>query len=232
MDASHCKKARTQAGMSQQKAGASLGVSQSYLSMLENGQRPLLPGLARKMVRVYRLSPVSLPASERRWELKLADPDQLAVELANLDYPGFAYLRKRRSHLNPGEVLLTALSQESLEARLFEALPWLVLKYWNLDETWLVEQAKLHDLQNRLGFVVALARGLSRRSELVNPQRDAALEKLESSLKHSLLAREEAFGGSKPSEAELKRLNKHRPKKAREWHLLTNWRPEALRYVA
>jgi len=27
-----------------------------------------------------------------------------------------------------------------------------------MDPEWLVQQAKLHDLQNRLGFVVALAR--------------------------------------------------------------------------
>lgn len=232
MDANYFKKARTRAGLSQQEAAVGLSVSQSYLSMLENGRRPLPPELARRMVRVYKLSPVSLPPSEGRWRPKPADPGQLAAELAGLGYPGFAYLRKRNSHLNPGEVLLTALSQESLEARLFEALPWLVLKYWDLDRGWLVEQAKLHDLQNRLGFVVALARKLSQRSDLFNSQRSAALEELESLLKRSLLAREEAFGESKPSQVELKWLNKHRSKHAREWRLLTHWRPEALRYVA
>jgi transcriptional regulator with XRE-family HTH domain len=232
MKASHFKRARTRAGLSQQQAAAGLGVSQSYLSMLENGQRPLLPGLARKMVRVYKLSPVSLPPSEERWEPELTEPGQLAEELAGLGYPGFAYLRKRRSQMNPGEILLTALSQESLEARLFEALPWLMLKYWDLDKEWLVGQAKLHDLQNRLGFVVALARGLSRRRDLANSERDTTLEALETSLRKSLLAREEPFSQSALSEAELKWLSRHRPKEAREWRLLTNWRPEALRYVA
>ena len=167
MDANDFKRARKQAGLSQQKAAAELGVSQSYLSMLENGERPLSGELARRMVRVYKLSPASLPPSRQRWLPKKVRPGRLAADLARLGYPGLAYLRKRRSHVNPGETLLTALSQESLEARLFEALPWLVLQYWDLDRKWLVGQAKLHDLQNRLGFVVALARkaGLKSRAQ-------------------------------------------------------------------
>jgi len=232
MDANGFKRARRQAGLSQQKAAAELGVSQSYLSMLESSQRPVSAELSRRMVRVYKLSPVSLPPSEGSWQPKPVDPGQLAADLAGLGYPGFAHLRKRRSHANPGETLLTALSQESLEARLFEALPWLVLKYWDLDRKWLVEQAKLHDLQNRLGFVVSLARKAGRRAGLVNPQREEALGELEATLKRSLLAREEALGKSKLGDAERKWLTKYRPRDARSWHLLTNWRPEALRYVA
>jgi transcriptional regulator with XRE-family HTH domain len=232
VNARYFKHARKQAGWSQQKAAAELGVSQSYLSMLENGERPLPPEVARRMVYVYRLSPVSLPPSQNRWDPRAVEPEQLAAELAGLGYPGFAYLRKRRSEKHPGEVLLTALAQEELEARLFEALPWLVLKYWDMDTSWLVEQAKLHDLQNRLGFVVSLAKKAGRRAAPANPRRDAALEELESSLKRSLLAREEPLGQPKLSEAEHKWLKKHRPEEAREWNLLTNWRPEALRYVA
>jgi transcriptional regulator with XRE-family HTH domain len=224
--------ARKQAGWSQQKAAAELGLSQSYLSMIENGERPLPPEVARRMVHAYRLSPVLLPSSQERWAPMAVDPEQLAGDLAGLGYPGFSYLRKRRAGKHPGEVLLTALAQEELEARLFEALPWLLLKYWEMDTCWLVEQAKLHDLQNRLGFVVSLARNAGRGSAPANPRRDAALEELESALKRSLLAREEPLGQPKLSEAELKWLKKHRPKEAREWNLLTNWRPEALRYVA
>ena len=55
------------------------------------------------------------------------------------DIPGFAYLHRRRSKRNPGELLLTAVAQDRLEARLFEALPWLVLKYWEMDIGWLVQ---------------------------------------------------------------------------------------------
>jgi transcriptional regulator with XRE-family HTH domain len=232
MDVGHFRRARKQAGLNQKRAAAKLGLSQSYLSMLENGQRPLSPELARTMVHVYKLSPVSFPPSEARWNPKRADPEQLAADLAGLGYPGFAYLRKRRSKRNPGELLLTALAQDRLEARLFEALPWLVLKYWEMDTGWLVQEAKLHDLQNRLGFVVSLARGAGSRAALPNPPRDAALEQLESTLKRSLLAREEALGEARLSDTEQKWLKVHRPKEARDWHLLTNWRPETLRYVA
>ena len=232
MDASDFKRARTAAGLSQQEAAAHLGVSQSYLSMLENSERPLFPQLSRRMVRVYKLPAAALPPSHQRWLPKRVRPGQLAADLAGLGYPGFAHLRKQRSRLNPGEVLLTALSQESLEARAFEALPWLVLEYWNLDRNWLAEQAKLHDLQNRLGFVVSLARKAGRRANRKNPPREGALQELESTLKRSLLAREEPLGKSQLSEAEYIWLNKHRTKDAREWHLLTDWRPEVLRYVA
>jgi len=158
MDAQQFRKARNQAGLSQQKAAAELGVSQSYLSMLEKSQRPLSRELARRMVQVYKLSPATLPPSQVSWQPKMADVEQLATDLAGLGYPGFAYLRTRRTPRNPSELLLSALAQDQLEARLFEAMPWLVLKYWEMDPEWLVQQAKLHDLQNRLGFVVALAR--------------------------------------------------------------------------
>lgn len=208
MEARYSKRARKQAGLRQQKAAAELGMSQSYLSMLENGDRPLPPRVARAMVRVYGLSPVALPPSRERWNPEVVDPAQLATDLATLGYPGFAYLRRRRADKNPGEVLLTALAQEDLEARLFEALPWLLLKYWDMDTRWLVEQAKVHDLQNRLGFVAALAISVGRRAAPRNRERDAALEALENSLRRSLLAREEPLGSGNLSEAERKWLKK------------------------
>ena len=232
MDVGHFKRARKQAGLTQQRAAVKLRVGQSYLSMVENGQRALSPELARSMVHVYRLSPVSFPASEARWDPKVAEPEQLAADLAGLGYPGFAYLRKRRSERNPSELLLTALAQDRLEARLFEALPWLVLKYWEMDPGWLVLQAKVHDLQNRLGFVVALARKAGRRSALPDSRRDAALEQLEANLRRSLLAREVLLAGAHVSESERRWLKKHRSKEARDWNVLSDWRPEALRYVA
>jgi transcriptional regulator with XRE-family HTH domain len=232
VDAGCFREARRRLGWSQQKAAAELDVSQSYVSMLENGERPFPAELARKMVHTYKLSPASLPSPEERWAPKKVGPDRLAEELAALGYPGFAYLRKPRSGKNPGEVLLMALAQGHLEARLFEALPWLLLKFWDLDANWLVEQAKLHDLQNRLGFVVTLARSAGRRAAPVNARRDAALESLESALSRSLLAREEPLGQPRLSRAERNWLKKNRPKEARQWNLLTNWRPARLRYVA
>jgi transcriptional regulator with XRE-family HTH domain len=230
MDAGSFKSARRRAGLNQVKAAAELGVSQSYLSMLENGERPLSPEVARRMVRVYKLSPALFGLPER-WEPKKLDPDQLAADLAGFGYPGFAYLRKGRCDKNPAEVLLMALAQEDLEARLFEGLPWLVLHYWEMDARWLAEQARLHNLQNRLGFVVTLARHAGCRVGLADPRRDAALETLEASLKDSLLAKEEPLSKARMTEAERKWLKEYRPREAREWNLLTDWRPETLRYV-
>lgn len=225
------REARKRLGWSQQKAARTLGVSQSYLSMLETDERALPDDLARKFVRAYRLPPTSLPPTEDDWTPRRVEAQELAEELADLGYPGFAYLRKRHSAKNPAELLLDALAQDGLEARLFEALPWLLLKYWTMDTKWLVAQAKLHDLQNRLGFVVALARSAAGRATH-NDARSDALESLESSLKRSLLAREECLGSTSLSETEQSRLRKHRSKEARQWNLLTHWRAEALRHVA
>jgi len=224
--------ARKRLGWSQQRAAAATGVSQTYLSMLETGTRALPPDLARKLVRVYGLSPTLLPPTVGRWTPSKVDSQALAEYLAALDYPGFAYLRRRRPRRNPAEVLLAALAQVSLEARLVEALPWLLLKYWNMDTVWLVEQAKLHDLQNRLGFVATLARKTAQKASAADPKRDAVLENLESSLRLSVLAREDTLGQPSLSNAERTWLKKHRPREARQWNLLTDWRPEALRYVA
>jgi len=225
------REGRKRLGWSQQKAAATLGVSQSYLSMLEMGERPLPDDLARKFVRAYLLPPTSLPPTQDPWTPRRLDPQELAEQLADLGYPGYAYLRERHSTKNPAEVLLDALAQDRLEARLFEALPWLLLNYWTMDRNWLVEQAKLHDLQNRLGFVATLARNATRRTPHNNTRRNA-LESLESSLRHSLLAREESIGSASLSETERSWLRKHRSAEAKQWNLLTNWRSEALRYVA
>jgi transcriptional regulator with XRE-family HTH domain len=232
MHARYLQEARRRIGWSQQKAAVKLGVSQSYLSMMEAGERPLTRELARKIVHAYGLPASSMLPSEERWDPKKVDPQRLAEELAALGYPGFAYLRKARFRRSPGEVLLTALAAEHLETRLFEALPWLILKYWDTDRNWLVQQAKLHDLQNRLGFVVTLARSVAHGATPACSQRDRALESLESTLRRSLLAREEALGQPRLTEGECNWLKKYRPKQAKQWNLLTNWRPELLRYVA
>src|SRR5437899_10134999 len=130
--------------------------------MLESGKRRLTPELARRAMRVYGLPPTALPHSESTVLHTRTAAEALVRDLAALGYPGFAYLRPRTWRpKNPGEVLLTALAQEDLESRLVEALPWLVLRYSTLDWTWVVREAKVRDLQNRLGFVVGLARHLA-----------------------------------------------------------------------
>jgi len=230
MQARHIRDARNHLGWTQQHAAARLRVSQSYLSMIENGERPLQDALARRIVRVYGLGPDSLPAPSERWTPREADAGSLAEALAGFGYPGFAYLRKGDMTRNPAEVLLTALAQPHLEARVFEGLPWLLVKYWRMEQAWLVSQARLHNLQNRLGFVVSLARKLGRDSHPFSENRDAALEELESTLRLSLLAREDSVEDSS-GDRERARLRKNRSADARRWNMLTAWRVEHLRYA-
>ncbi|MEE8607765.1 MAG: helix-turn-helix transcriptional regulator [Nitrospiraceae bacterium] len=220
------KQRRRERGWSQEEAAVRLGLSQSYVSMLERGNRPLSPRLARKVARVYGL-PTALPVSEP----KPTDNQTLAEALARLEYPGFAYLRTRRQRKNPAEVLLVALATNDLEARVTEALPWLLLQYADrLDTRWLLEQARLHTLQNRLGFVVSLARQVA---EAAPQYRDRvpALARLEQNLQKSRLANEDTLCQAHLSAARRRWLQENRTPEAAYWNLLTDWRPEALRYV-
>ena len=220
------KQRRRERGWSQEGAAVRLGLSQSYVSMLERGSRPLLPRLARKMARVYGL-PTVLPVSEPR----PTDNQTLAEALARLEYPGFAYLRTRRQRKNPAAVLLTALTTDDLEARVTEALPWLLLRYADrLDTRWLLEQAQLHTFQNRLGFVVNLARQVAE----ATPQyrgRVPVLTWLEQNLQKSRLASEDTLCQARMSDVRRRWLRDNRTQEAAYWNLLTDWRPEALRYV-
>ncbi len=228
MSANELKSARTVKGLTQVEAAARLGVSQPYVAMLENGRRRLTSRLARRVMKVYDLPPTTLPPSDSLAERR--GPDELARDLAALGYPGFAYLRPHRWNAkNPTEVLLAALAKDDLESRLVEALPWLVLHYSSLDKNWLVREAKLHDLQNRLGFVVSLARGLAERAGAED--KAGALNELEAELERSRLAREDTLCKASLPEAERQWLRQNQPDEAKRWNVLTNWTADALRYV-
>ncbi|MGH7427311.1 MAG: hypothetical protein ACREJ4_02970 [Candidatus Methylomirabilaceae bacterium] len=159
------------------------------------------------------------------------DAETLANDLAGLGYPGFAYLRPRNwKPKNPSDVLLGALAQDDLEARLVEALPWLVVKYWPLNREWLVREAKLRDLQNRLGFVVSLARRLAERAG--EERKGWALNELETELERSRLVREDTLCKASLPEPERRWLADNRPEEAKRWNVLTDWTVDALRYLA
>jgi transcriptional regulator with XRE-family HTH domain len=218
MDSDQLKRARLERGWSQQQAAARLGVTQPYLSMLESGRRSAAP-LARRLMRVYGLPPTVLPVHEVREDVTA---DFLARELALFGYPGFAHLRRGARRVNPAEFLLTALAQRNLEARVAEGLPWLVLRYPGVPVDWLVREARARTLQNRLGFVVTLGRRAAQRDDL---------QPLEQILADSKLEREDSFC-KELNEAERGWLREHSSEEARQWHLLSDLRPDALRYVA
>jgi transcriptional regulator with XRE-family HTH domain len=230
MSGRHLRAARLGKNWSQVDAAARLGVSQPYLAMLERGQRRLTRKLALRAAKLYDLAPTVVPRSRREFPARF-NAATLARDLAGLGYPGFAYLRSRNSGpKNPGEVLLIALAQDDLDPRLVEALPWLVLRYSTLDWSWVVREAKVRDLQNRLGFVVSLARSLADRAD--DTQKARPLVDLEVQLDRSRLAREDTLCRASLPEPERRWLAEHRSESAKHWNLLTDWTADALRYAA
>lgn len=213
------KKARLERRHTQHEAARRLGVTQAYYSMLESGARTPSRVVARKLMRKYHLSPVVLPASGTT--MLNPTPGFLARALAALDYPGFAHLRRSRK-VNPAQFLLLALEQNNLEARVAEGLPWLVFRYPEMDFNWLAMQARMKNLQNRLGFTVTLAKLASH---------NAALEAPEQVLAESKLVKEDTFC-RELNKAERRWLQEHRSEEARQWNLLSDLRPEQVRYVA
>jgi len=151
------KEARLEKNWSQVRAALALDVTQAYLSMLEKGHRPVSERLVRKALKVLSLPPTALPLRSEEVEMRVSSQKRdFSAELSALGYPGFAYLRARRRR-NPAEVLLDALNEPNLDARVAEGLPWLAMTYVDMDWAWLVRNAKVRDRQNRLGFAVFLA---------------------------------------------------------------------------
>lgn len=228
--AEQLRQGRILKGWSQQQAALRLDVSQPYLSLLERGVRRVPRDLARKAASVYGLSAAALP-TEATWEgVRHTDEKTLASELASLGYPGLSHLKPRRKKKNPAEVLLSALSAGDLDSRLVEAMPWVVWKFPEMDWEWLTAAAKVHNLQNKLGFVTSVARGLAEQSG--ETDKAAQLRRRESDLERSLLAREDTLCHDSLTEAERRWLRQNRPREAKRWRLLTDLAPEHLTHAA
>jgi transcriptional regulator with XRE-family HTH domain len=228
MQGTDLKKGRVSKGWTQEEVARRLGVSQPYLCLLEKGSRRVPKKLAHKAAALFGLSPARLPM-ETSWDsAHTEESDSLASDLAALRYPGFSYLKSTRKR-NPAEVLVSALSAKNLDARLTEALPWLLLKYPDLDWQWLVRAAKLNDLQNKLGFLTSVARRLA--EKLGKHDTAALLRDKESALEQSRLVREETLCHESLSNAERHWLKSNRTKEAKHWHLLTDLSPEHLTHA-
>ena len=144
-----------------------------------------------------------------------------AAELGSLGYPGFAHLRAATTP-DPADLLLTALAQSDLDVRVIEGLPWVVLNYPDLDWERLIQHAQAKALQNRLGYIVSLARQLADSPALAAHEvvlRQARLD-IEDTLCENLTA------------AEREWLRQSRPPGAAQWNLLTGLSPGNLRYAA
>lgn len=217
--------------MTQAQLARRLGVTQPYLSMLEKGRRPVPSRMKLRVSRVLDTSPTDLPVQVSPQSLQALSATELVDELSKLDYPGFAYLRKGSASVNPAQLLLSALASDELDARSAEALPWLLLRFDQLNTDVLVREAKLHDLQNKLGFVVALAREVAERNPAFH-KRLTALRSLERRLEDSRLLREEMFGPRERSPRLATWVRDHRSNLAKHWNVLSDLKTEHLPYAA
>lgn len=225
MTGNHLRTARERKGWNQEIAALKLGVSQPYLSLLESGKRRVPERLAVKTVRVYGLSEALLPVAAAPRQVSF-DENTLASELAALGYPGLSHLRHRGNKKNPAELLLSALSQNNLDSRLIESLPWVALKFPDLDWRWLANAARANDLQNRLGFVISVARRLA--EQRGESEKAELLAKEEAALDSSRLLREDTLCHESLTRVESRWLRKNRSREARHWRLLTDLTPEQL----
>jgi transcriptional regulator with XRE-family HTH domain len=217
MTGAELRDARESAKCTQAQAASKLGLTQAYLSMLERGVRPVTSRLASQAQKAFDLPPTALPLETV--EVPFLNETELRSDLGALGYPGFSYMRGKPTH-NPAQLLFSALDQQELDTRLVEALPWLTYTYANMNWDWLLTNAKLHDRQNRLGFVVTVARTLADKAgDSVRSQRLADSWAL---LERSRLVGEDTLCHDSMTKVERKWLRKNRPPEAKHWNLLTD----------
>ena len=219
-------RARHSRGWTQEEAAHRLGVTQAYVSMLERGKRPVSVPQQAAVRRLYggHLAATALPLPATADPLPAA---RVATALASLGYPGYRYLRSS-PRLNPAEVLLRALRHPALDARLVAGLPWLIVQYVDLDWSWVLTQARLANLQNRVGFMLALARQLAGRLEKPRVERQLAV--VEHTFDEARLAREDSFSTALTA-AETAWVRKARSAQARHWKVLTDLSVDDVVYV-
>lgn len=215
---------RREKGMTQETAAKRLGVSQTYLSLLEAERRRVTLRLTRRATSVFGLSPSNLPA---HFEQEFVSDDRLAVDLAGLGYPGFSHLKKRAVRKNPAVVLFNTLNADKRDPRLVEALPWLLLNFTDLDWNSLSRNIKANDLQNRLGFLVAVSSELAERQGSLLLSAELRLKEVE--LSRSLLVHEDTLCNETMTVVERKWLKSNRSSNAKRWHVLTDMRAEGLK---
>lgn len=222
------KQFRKQKRWSQETAAKHLGLTQAYLSLLEKEKRPMTDDLTTRAVRVFGLPATNLPVNKDLSRLSSGGSDLLTRELSAIGYSGFSHVKPSRLK-NPAEVLMSALGAEKLDARVVEALPWLVSQVPATNWSKVVQAAKVKDLQNRLGFVTSLARAIAeKRGELQKADR---LKRREDALAGSRLFKEDTLGGDTLTETEEKWIRQNRTVEAEFWRVLSDLKAEHLSYA-
>jgi transcriptional regulator with XRE-family HTH domain len=200
---------RRRNSLTQVEAAVLLGVSQPYLSLLETGARPLTAELRNRLQAGH-------PAERRD-----AAGEAFRSQFSALGYPGFAHVSPSRPRPSPDALLLSVLAGPDVDSRVVEALPWLVRRYAaQLDLAWLVRQAKLQNLQNRLGFVLQTAGTEA-------PELLSVVQELE---RARLLQESTLCWDSMPT-ATRDWMRENRPLLAAHWNVVTTLRAEDLSHA-
>lgn len=207
--------------MNQEDLAAKLGVSQGYVSLLERNHRAVPRRLAVKLASVLDMTPTVLPVRD----VKTLNSNQAAKALGALGYEPFGYLAHGR-RLNPAEVLVAVLRTDDVDVRVVEALPWLLVRYWDLNWEWVVRSVKQDDGQNRLGFMLCLAKGLA--ESLSDFKAAASLGEWEQRLQKSRLQEDDTFSRHTLTKVEVNWLRVHRSPEAARWNLLSTLNVESL----
>lgn len=190
--------------LTQADAAELLGVSQPYLSLLEKGKRPWTLKLQERF-NVLGNAQSMLSSME----------DRLRSRLSALSYTAFSHIKRSRPHPSPEHVLIDALQQPTLDARITEAIPWLASHYRDaINWEWLVSQAKLNNFQNRLGFILELA-----------PTSNASMKKAKFELDKARLITEATFCWDSMPDALRNWIRRNRSPEAEHWNIVTRLRP-------
>ncbi len=195
---------RARNNLTQLDAACLLGVSQTYLSLLENGARPLTAKLHNRLKAVHQTHRVG------------STDERFRAHLSALGYPGFAHVTPAGLKSGPSALLLSVLARPDVDSRVVEALPWLVRQYASqLDLDWLVRQAKLQNLQNRMGFLL-------RTAGFETPELSTAVDELA----QARLLREATLCWDSMPVATREWIRLNRSPLAEYWNVVTTLRPE------
>ncbi len=193
--------------LTQVEAASLLGVSQPYLSLMEKGVRSVTPELRSRMT-------VAASPSRRT----NSSDDRRRSDLSALGYPGFAHIKPSRTPVRPHVLLLTVLSQPDADTRIVDALAWVVRNCASkLNFPWLVRQAKLRNLQNRLGFLLQTSA----------PESPAVVEAIRE-LDEARLLKEDTlcWESMRPSTRDM--LRERRSPVAARWNIVTSHETETV----
>ena len=166
--------------------------------------------------------------------------DHLEKALAVLGYPGFAYLTAylqfetgSKDAFDPGELIRWAITQNVINTRVTEALPWLIAAYaTQINWEKLIGSAQQQKVQNRLGYLASLA------LQLVESKQTLSRPEARLLLQESLLRLQ---GIQQPQEQTL--MNEeigpvmrnwvigNRPPEAAKWHILTTITTDDLQHA-